>query len=444
MDAHRRAFLAANAAALGAALVPGHLVAAAAANTPPMPDLTHWDQVRGQFRLSPEYLHFAGFYIASHPEPVRAAIDGFRKALDDNPFLVVERGMFEAETDNMQRKVRIDIAEYLGARAEDIALTPNTTTGLALVYHGLQLKPGDEVLVTVHDHVVHHESIRLSTERNGASVRKITLFDEAASASVDQIVSRIRSEIRPHTRSLGVTWVHSSTGIRLPIRQIADVVAEANKDRAPEQRVVFIVDGVHGIGAVDATIAEMGADFFCAGTHKWMFAPRGTGIVWANAENWARLKPLIPSFSSEELYNAWTEGRLPRGPNTADRVSPGGFLAYEHQWAMGAAFRMHQQIGRARIAERIATLNTQIKEGLAAMPGVTLHTPRDPKLSAGICCFEIAEHKPEDIVKALLARKIVASNSPYAVTYARLSAGLMNTPEEIDKALVATRAVARG
>ena len=444
MDTYRRAFLAANAAALGAALVPGHLLAAASANTPPMPDLAHWDQVRGQFRLSPEYLHFAGFYIASHPEPVRAAIDGFRKALDENPFLVVERGMFEAETDNMQRKVRIDIAEYLGARAEDIALTPNTTTGLALVYHGLQLKPGDEVLVTVHDHVVHHESIRLSTERNGASVRKITLFDEAASASVDQIVSRIRSEIRPHTRSLGVTWVHSSTGIRLPIRQIADVVAEANKDRAPEQRVVLIVDGVHGIGAVDATIAEMGADFFCAGTHKWMFAPRGTGIVWANAENWARLKPLIPSFSSEELYNAWTEGRLPRGPNTADRVSPGGFLAYEHQWAMGAAFRMHQQIGRARIAERIATLNTQIKEGLAAMPGVTLHTPRDPKLSAGICCFEIAGHKPEDIVKALLARKIVASNSPYAVTYARLSAGLMNMPEEIDKALAATRAVARG
>ena len=71
------------------------------------------------------------------------------------------------------------------------------------------------------------------------------------------------------------------------------------------------------------------------------------------------------------------EGRPARGPNTADRVSPGGFLAYEHQWAMGAAFRMHQQIGRARIAERIRELNSRCKEGLAGIKKVKLHTPHD-------------------------------------------------------------------
>ncbi|WP_018973638.1 aminotransferase class V-fold PLP-dependent enzyme [Rudaea cellulosilytica] len=442
MTLSRREFIAANGALLGAAVLPRSLLAEVEARSAPMPALKDWNQIRRQFRLTPEYLHFSGFYIASHPQVVREAIESFRNALDANPFLTVEHGMFESEAQNLQEKVRVDIAAYLGGKPDEIALTPNTTTGLALVYHGLPLKSGDEVLVTTHDHVVHHEAIRLSTERNGASVRKITLFDDAARASAEAIVSRVREGIGPKTRVLGITWVHSATGIRLPVRQIADAVGEINSKRDEKERMVLVVDGVHGIGAVDATIADLGADFFCAGTHKWMFAPRGTGIVWARAQNWARLRPLIPSFSDLEVYEAWTEQRPVRGPTVAARVSPGGFLAYEHQWAMGTAFRMHQQIGRARIAQRVAELNGRCKDGLSSIKKVRLITPRDASLSAGINCFEVAGQKPGETVKRLLERKIIASESPYAKSYARLSAGLMNTPEQVDQAVAAVRAIA--
>ena len=442
MQLSRRTFLAANGAAIGAALIPGGLLAAVKAKTPPIPRLDDWESVRQQFVLSPEYLHFAGFFLVSHPAPVRAAIDGFRRAIDDNPFLVVEQGMFAPEFGNMQRKVLEDVAPYLGAQPEEIALTGNTTTSLALVYQGLPLKAGQEVLVTTHDHVVHHESVRLATERNGASMRKIALYDEAANASVDAIVDRVRKGIRPATRVLGITWVHSSSGVRLPVREISQALKDTNRTRDEADRILLVVDGVHGLGAIDETIAEMGCDFFCAGTHKWMFAPRGTGIIWARAENWARLKPVIPSFSNRELLRAWFENRPPRGPNTADRVTPGGFLAFEHQWAIGAAFRMHQQMGRRRVAERIRSLNDRCKQGLAEIKQVKLHTPREAALSAGICCFEVEGQKPEDVVKKLLGRKVIASTSPYAVSYARLAAGLMNRPEEVDKAVAAVRALA--
>jgi selenocysteine lyase/cysteine desulfurase len=442
MPTSRRSFLTAGGAAFGASILPGRLLAAVQEKSAPLPRLDDWARVRAQFRLSREHAHFAGFYIASHPAPVRAAIDAFRLALDENPFLVVERGMFESEAENMQRKVRGDVAAYLGGKPDEIALTPNTTTGLALVYHGLALKPGDEVLSTTHDHVVHHESIRLSTERNGASARRFALFDDAATATVDGVVARVRENLRPATRVLGITWVHSSTGMRLPVRRIAEAVNDANRGRSDADRVLLVVDGVHGLGAVDETVAAMGCDFFCAGTHKWMFGPRGTGIVWAKAENWARLRPVIPSFSDQESYDAWADQRPIRGPTNANRVSPGGFLAYEHQWAMGAAFRMHQQIGRGRIAARIRDLNGRIKSGLAQIRGVKLHTPRDPELSAGICCFEMQGLSPDSIVKELLARKIVASTSPYKVSYARLSASIFNTPEEVDRALAAVRSLA--
>jgi len=440
MALSRRAFLATQGAAAGALLVPGRLLAALEAASPRPPTPEDWAKVRGQFRLSPEVLHFAGFFIASHPAPVREAIDSWRKTIDENPFLVVDQGLFEDEARNVQSRVREAAASYLGGKPDEVCLTQNTTTGLALVYHGLPLKPGQEVLTTEHDHVVHHESIRLSTERTGASVRKIPLFGSSAKASVDEIVGRIRGALRPATRVVGVTWVHSQSGIRLPIRAISAALTEVNRKRDPQDRVLLVVDGVHGLGCTDETVAELGADYFCAGTHKWIFAPRGTGLVWARPDAWARLRPVLPSFSDEETYQAWIENRPVRTPNNARRMTPGGFQAYEHQWAMVAAFKMHQGIGRARIAARVAELNGRIKDGLAAMRGVKLHTPRDPALSAGICCFEVEGHRPEEVVKGLLARKVVASTSPYANVYARLSAGIFNTPAEVDQALAALRA----
>jgi isopenicillin-N epimerase len=423
--------------ALGAsALMPGAFAAALTSESRPLPDLSDWERVRAQFALDPGYAHFASFFIASHPAPVRDAIEAWRKAMDRDPFQVIEHGMFGSDADNIPMQVTGSIARYLGGRPSDIALTRSTTESLAIVYHGLPLKPGDEVLATVHDHYSHHESIRLATARAGATLRKIALFDEAADASTATIIERLLQAVAPRTRVVGLTWVHSSTGIRLPIREIAAALKAKHPD------VLLVVDGVHGIGAADETIATMGADYFCAGCHKWMFAPRGTGLMWANADNWARLHPTIPNFSELESYTAWTENRAPSTPANAARMTPGGFHAFEHQWAMGAAFDMHQAMGRPRVAARIRELNDRLKASLAGNRKIKLHTPMSGDLSAGLVAFEVESVAPADVVKRLLERQIIASTSPYAVTYARLAPSLVNTPEEVDRAAQAVHAIA--
>ena len=438
----RREFLASAAASAAALAIPGRLLAAVERETPPLPDLSSWAAVRAQFPLAKEYLHFSSFFIASHPKPVRDAIEGYRRALDANPFVTVEHGLFHSPTDNLYVKVCEEVAPYLGAQPSEVALTPNTTTGLALVYHGIPFKAGDEILTTTHDHYVQHECARLAAARTGATVRRIVLYDKSSEANAGQIVDRIRAAFQPRTRLLGVTWVHSSTGVRLPIRAIGDVVAEVNRARDPNDRVVFLVDGVHGLGCSDETIAETGCDFFSAGTHKWMFAPRGTGLLYGRTASWAQLRPLIPSFASFENFEAWMNDQPPPA-TTAGQMSPGGFIAFEHQWAVSAAFRFHRQIGRKRVADRIRALNDQCKAGLAAIPSVVLHTPRDPALSAGIVCFDVQGLKPEQVVERLLEKKIVASTSPYKVTYARLAPSLVNDPGEVDTAVAAVRALAR-
>ncbi len=442
MSPSRRQFLAASGALAAASLAPGRLLAAVRRHTPAPPKLSDWEAVRAQFRLDPEHLHFASFYLASHPTAVRDAVDGFRRALDAEPYLMVERSMFTSEAASLQVQVCEAAADYIGGKREDIAVTGNTTTGLALVYHGLVLKPGDEVLTTEHDHYSHLESIRLATERAGASMRQIALFDDPAQASSGTIVERLRAAIRPATRAVGITWVHSSSGVRLPLRDIAGAVREANRGRDEKDAVLLVVDGVHGLGAVDERPADTGIDFFCAGTHKWIFAPRGTGIVWGTPQAWARLRPTIPTFSSLEVFDTWLKGEKLSGPTRAWHVSPGGFAAYEHQWGAVAAFRFHEQLGRARVAARIRDLNDQCKDGLARIPKVRLRTPRDPALSAGLTCFEVAGQAPDGVVKRLLERKIVASTSPYRVAYARLAPSLVNSRDEVERALAAVRAIA--
>jgi isopenicillin-N epimerase len=439
MSITRREFLLSASLASAGVSLPS-LASAANEPVPPFqPD--DWESVRSQFALSKKHINFASFFIASHPKPVRDAIERLRQQIDEDPFLTVNNGMFGTDTQNLQHPVREAAADYLGGKPEEVCLTSNTTTGLALIYHGLSLRPGDEVLTTIHDHYAHHESIRLATNRVGASMRKVTLFDHHEDISIDQIIERLRSAIKANTRVIGVTWVHSSSGLRLPIRAIADALAEINRKRTKNNRVLLVVDGVHGLGAVDETVAEMGMDFFAAGTHKWLFAPRGTGLIWAKAENWARLTPVIPTFSGQEPYEAWKHNKTPKGPTKADWITPGGFYAYEHQWAMPAAFHFHQQIGRKRIAERIQALNGYIKQGLEKIPGITVYTPKDPKLSAGIVSFSVHGKKNEEVIDYLLKNNILASISPYGNAYLRLAAGIMNTGEEVESVLKALRSL---
>ena len=400
-----------------------------------------WGSVRAQFRLDPNYAHLSNFFIVSHPKPVREAIERYGLALDENPLVYLEHHMFLRDEDMLWRKVTAAAAEYTGGKPEEIALTSSATQGLALIYNGLRLKPGQEILTTVHDHYSHHESIRLAAVKRGTPVRRATLYDTGAKANADEIVSRLKAAVTPKTRVVGVTWTHSNTGVKLPIRRIADALGEINRGRDEADRALLVVDGTHAFGAVEESVASLGCDFMASGTHKWILAPRGTGIVWAPAARWTLLEPTIPSFMELDAYLAWQDERPP-APTTAAAVSPGGFFAYEHQWAAVEAFRFHKEIGRARIGARIAELNTRIKDGLAKIPKVTLHTPKDPALSAGINCFEVAGIAPDQVVKRLLDRRIIASTSPYKVTYPRLSAGIMNTPEEVDRALQAVRAIA--
>lgn len=401
-----------------------------------------WAAVRDLFPLAPDWTHLSSFLFVSHPKPVADAIDGFRRKLDSDA-MWIEIAAFTDREGRPFAAVKRALADYTGALPSELALTANTTTALAMAYHGLRVRRDQEILTTEHDHYSHHESIRYAAARSGCGVRYIPLFDTPAAARAGDIVDRIARAITPTTRAVGVTWVQSSTGIKLPIAAIADAVARANRGRAQVDRCLLIVDGVHGFANQDVDVARLGADFFASATHKWLFAPRGTGFLWGRSDVWPELRPTVPSFDPDGIdttFAAW-EDRKDLPPTQAAFVSPGGFMAYEHLLAVPAAVELHRTIGRDRIAGRIAELNAAFREGAARLPGLTLHTPRDPALSGGISCFEMRGLAPGQVVARLAEKKIRTTTSPYKVSYARVSAGIMNKPEEIDVVLRELRAL---
>lgn len=378
-----------------------------------------WDAVRREFRLDPALTNLGLFYLASNPREVRDAVEDFKRRLDSNSHdLMPEQA----------QEVAVALGQYGGGAADDIAFVPNTTIGLSIVYGGLKLRPDQELLLSDQDHAWHQQAARLAASRAGAKVRIGTLYENPAKVTEDEVAARLRNSITPQTRAVGVTWVQSSTGVKMPVRTCAQVVADANKGRKQEDRCLLVVDGVHGLAAVDDDAARMGADVFVAGTHKWLFGPRGTGMVWVNPEVSDQIVPLLPSLSDR------SETAL---------LGPGGFHAFEHYYAVQAAVRFHQRLGRDRVAARITELSTRFKDGLAEIPGVVIHTPRDPGTSAGMVCFDVMGHTGHEVVEQLARKHIQITTASYRIPYARVGTSILNTPEEIDRTLTEINALAR-
>ena len=413
------------------AVAPGTLAAAGHGAAP-----LGWAAVRRQFALARGETNLTTFLLASHPKPVREAIDRYRRALDADAARYLDA--HEQALDDATRRAA---ARYLDVDPDEIALTDSTTMGLGLLYAGIVLRPGQQLVTSVHDFYATQEALRYRADRTGALLSQIELYAQPSKATVDEIVSNVKRGIGRRTRVLALTWVHSSTGVKIPVREIARVVADANRRRDPHDRILFALDGVHGLGVEDASPHDLGVDFLVAGTHKWLFGPRGTGIVWGLPEAWAEVRPTIPTFD-RQAYGAWMMGRtavVPPGP----WMTPGGFHSFEHRWALADAFRWRLQLGRRRVAARTHALAQRLKQHLAGARNLTVVTPRSAELSSGLVCVAPFNAQPEDAVGELYRRhRIVASVTPYATAYVRFGPSILNDEDEVDAAARALRAIA--
>ncbi|MBP1124259.1 MULTISPECIES: aminotransferase class V-fold PLP-dependent enzyme [Pseudomonas] len=394
---------------LGASLMPSAL--AATANDP-------WTGLKQLFDQDPSYLHFSNFLVTSHPRPVRDAIERYRLQIDRNPGLAMDWDL--QETWKREGQVRDWAGRYLKATPAQIALTGSTSEGLAMIYGGIKVRPDQEILTTVHEHYATQSVLDFRTLKEGTQVRRIELFERASQVSVDEVLGNIQRAIRPNTRVLGMTWVQSGSGVKLPIGEIGTLLNEHNRNRDDQDRILYVVDGVHGFGVENLDFPDMQCDFFIAGTHKWMFGPRGTGVVCARDSKNKYVTPMVATFSEDT--------------NFATRMTPGGYHAFEHRWAADEAFKLHLQLGKAQVQARIHELNTELKTRLLAHPQIELVTPRSAALSAGFTFFRVKGQDSDAVAAYLMKNRVVVDAVERdAGPVVRTSPGLLNSTDEIQR-----------
>ncbi|WP_426205173.1 aminotransferase class V-fold PLP-dependent enzyme [Pseudomonas sp. TWP3-1] len=377
-----------------------------------------WAQLRQLFEQDPEAIHFANFLVTSHPKPVRDAIAMHRAAIDRNPGLAMDWDL--GVTEKREENVRVWAGKYLQAKSGQIALTGSTTEGLAMIYGSVQVRPDQEILTTVHEHYSTRNILDFRSARDGTRVRKLTLFERPQTISMDQVLDTINKNIRRETRVLGMTWVHSGSGVKLPISEIAALVDQHNRDREDPDRLIYVVDGVHGFGVEDLSFPQMNCDFFIAGTHKWMFGPRGTGIVCSRSEQLKYVSPSVPTFSE--------------ATNFGTTMTPGGYHAFEHRWAVDEAFKLHLQLGKVEVQARIHQLNSYLKQRMQEQPDIELVTPLDPQFSAGFSFFRVKGRDSDQVAALLMKNRVICDAvSRDAGPVIRTAPGLLNSEAEVDR-----------
>ncbi len=232
------------------------------------------------------------------------------------------------------------VADHLGGRGEDYIFTDNATTGINAVLRSAALRPGDEVLVTDHTYGAVANAARYACEQAGANLVTVVIpfpIDGDAAA-----LTAIESGLSDRTRIAILDHITSETGIVLPLADLVDLCHDAGAQ--------VLVDGAHAPGTIELDIPSLGAEWYAANLHKWLFAPRGCGVLWAREDVQPDLHPAVISWRLGEGYTAefdWTGTRdpspflcLPAALDFLDGLGAAAVRGYNHELAVNAAAMM--------------------------------------------------------------------------------------------------------
>lgn len=324
-------------------------------------DGQRWRIVRDQFLLEPGYAYLNTGGLGPTPRTVIAAFDQAR--------LDLER---RCETGHgLRAEVRRRACEFLGCREEELAFTRNATEGMNLVARGLELREGDEIVMTTHEHP--GGAMPWFAVREGTPIGIRTV--EPGSGGEDSL-RRLRRALTARTRAVMVSHVTCTTGLVMPVREIAD--------ECRRRDIVCVIDGAQAVGQLPVDLGALGCDFYVASGHKWLLGPKGTGVMYVRDEYLDRWKP--------PFVGAYSDARFDLAEGVFQRLRPASASEYGTRdtplvIGLGAALDFLSTIGMEMIVGHGAFLARRLRDGLAGLRGVEVLTPIDA--SAAILTFRL-------------------------------------------------------
>ncbi len=302
--------------------------------------------LRGEWLLQEDMCYLNHGSYGATPKRVLVAQAGWRRRLERQPARFM--------TDVLPRRLRASaaaLADFLGARAQDLAFVDNATAGVNTVLRSLPWREGDEIVLSNHAYGAIKNAVRYIGERFGVTVREIRIPFPLSSA--EQITGAYRDALGGKTRLVLVDHVTSPSALVFPVEEIIPLCKRAG--------AWVLVDGAHAPGMLPLRLETCGADWYVGNCHKWLFAPKGCGFLWAAADAQSMLHPLVISNRFGEGYPVefdWTGTR-----------DPSAWLAVD------AALDFYRYLGAERLSARNHELAIEGAKLLARAWGTKIPAP---------------------------------------------------------------------
>jgi selenocysteine lyase/cysteine desulfurase len=336
------------------------------------PDGAYWEALAKHFLFEDGIIMMNNGTVGPMPKPVFNTLIKYFKIQVTNPF------DFYNFLPRKLNEVRVKLAKFINASVDEVVITRNTTEGMNFTANGLDLKKGDEVLLSDMEHPGGTHPWNLKEKRNGITIKKVPIG--LPPRSVSEFVGAFEKAITPKTKIISISHTVYISGLIAPLKELSEM--------AHKHGILVLADSAHGLGMLDLDMKEMGIDFFASSPYKWLGAPTGSGLFYVRKEVQEKLWPTIASSGWDTYKNAHKYETL-------------GQRAVPLIFALGEALDFQTMIGKKRIERRIKSLAGYLKRELKKIKGVKLHTSEDPYLSAGLTAFSIEGVEPGKIVDYL-------------------------------------------
>jgi selenocysteine lyase/cysteine desulfurase len=331
-------------------------------------DEDFWSWIRESYTVSPNLLNLNNGGVAPQPKVVQDAHIRYYQYSNEAPSYYMWQIL-----DQGREPLRKKLADICGCDAEEVAINRNATEGLNTVIFGLDLKPGDEVVLTKQDYPNMMNAWKQREKRDG--VKLVWLDLPLPMTNDDDIVKMYTSAFTSMTKVVHVTHLINWTGQILPIKRIAD---EAHK-----RNIEVISDGAHTLAHFDFRVPDLGCDYFASSLHKWMSAPFGSGLLYIRKD---KIRKVWALLSNNE----------PDGPDIRKFESL-GTRSFASEMAIGAAADFHQVMGNKRKEDRLRFLKDYWVKQVRDLPGISFYQPDHTSQSCAIANIAVKGKKPEEV-----------------------------------------------
>ncbi len=417
-------------AALGLLPLPALAAAQDRALVPSVPlpwpaddDPQYWSWIRRQFSIPPDEAYFNTGTLGACPLPVlNAVIDSMREMEKS-----IARYDYRAEHPEYiagyrpQEDLRQKAGAILNASAAEIALVQNATMAINFIASGLDLKPGDEVLLTDQEHPGALGPWDLRAKRQGIVVKQLPI--PVPTPDPPTVLKIFADALGPRTRVIAVPHVTSRYGIVLPVRQICDL--------GRSHSVFTLVDGAQAVGQMRVDVKSIGCDAYAASPHKWLLAPPGNGLLYVRQDREKDIWATLASAHWNDYAPATGLFRLMQFGTANDALLDG----------LNAALDFYLRIGPEKIEQRTLTLAGSLRNGLQQIKGVTISSPTHPALAGAIVTYGVAGLTGAQLQDELWSRRKLRVRSQSG-PLVRQSVHYYNSPEEIQATLDVVRLLA--